>query len=48
MRQFTCKYHGWRLTGATAPEQVNANIAAASWGLDEDELAAVAEALSAG
>ena len=36
------------LTGATKPEQVEANVASAEWRLDADELAAVAEALGGG
>ena len=34
------------LTGATKPQQVDANVAAAEWKLDADDMAAVAEALS--
>ena len=33
------------LTGATSPEQVTANVAASTWHLDDDELAAVDAAL---
>ena len=34
------------LTGATKPEQVDANVAAADWKLDADDMVAVAEALA--
>ena len=33
------------IAGATSPEQVTANLAASTWRLDDDELAAVAAAL---
>jgi aryl-alcohol dehydrogenase-like predicted oxidoreductase len=36
------------LTGATKAEQVVANVAAASWRMDADDLAAVDEALAGG